>query len=203
MPRNVIYTDGDGDEFFVTPDSSHVFIGAHRPDPDLAVSVRLPVAPEAIDALLTDLAAALGREPCEGGFRELRRSPLEVWVRESLVPYVETHRNYAKMSTADAVVEAFLVAVTDPAVWADFQEAIHDALLALLAETGPTVYSETVQREVDALLAAGQSLEPTARHKLDAEGPRTMTAEEYTRTLAACRMASNDDDGDTALPCVD
>jgi hypothetical protein len=168
MPRNVIYTDGDGDEFFVTPDSSHVFIGAHRPDPDLAVSVRLPVAPEAIDALLTDLAAALGREPCEGGFRELRRSPLEVWVRESLVPYVETHRNYAKMSTADAVVEAFLVAVTDPAVWADFQEAIHPP-----------------------------------KSEPDAEGPRTMTAEEYTRTLAACRMASNDDDGDTALPCVD
>lgn len=59
-----------------------------------------------------------------------------------------------------------------------------DALLALLAETGLTVYPESVQREVDALLAAGQSLEPTARHKLVAAATRG-TRERHLRASAA------------------
>ncbi len=59
-----------------------------------------------------------------------------------------------------------------------------DALLALLAETGLTVYPESVQREVNALLAAGQSLEPTARHKLIAAAKRG-TRERHLRASAA------------------
>ena len=70
MARKVIYTDADGDEFFVTTTAPN---GAYRPSTDVAVSVLLPKNPEAIDGLLTEFAAALGREPCDGGFRELRR----------------------------------------------------------------------------------------------------------------------------------
>lgn len=45
-------------------------------------------------------------------------------------------------------------------------DATDDALQALLVEAGLGVFPEEVRHEVDGVLAAGQSLEPAARHKL-------------------------------------
>lgn len=45
-------------------------------------------------------------------------------------------------------------------------EATEDALQALLVEAGLGIFPEEVRHEVDGVLAAGQSLEPAARHKL-------------------------------------
>ena len=58
-----------------------------------------------------------------------------------------------------------------------------DALVAMLADSGLAVFPESVRREVDALLAAGQSLEPTARHKLVAAAKRG-TRERHLRASA-------------------
>lgn len=120
----ILWVDAALDRLVVRPnevDGRSMLVSVDDDGGQHAGGVYLPTAPSDCDRLLTDLAAEMGREPCEGGFRAKPEPPsLDLWVHRNLMPHITTHRRYNALTTEEVVAEAFRVATTDPAAFAEF-----------------------------------------------------------------------------------
>jgi hypothetical protein len=110
----VLWTDPDGDRLCVDAQGWTMSDGSR-----LVEAVYLPTDHDDKVAVAAAFVDALGLE-CDG-FRAKAEPPsLDQWVHRNLMPHITTHRRYNALTTEEVVAEAFRVATTDPAAFAEF-----------------------------------------------------------------------------------
>ena len=111
----IIWTDSNGDHLALSPVWNHLSVSSEGG----TGIVSLPTDHDDKVAVAAAFVDALGLE-CDG-FRAKAEPPsLDQWVHRNLMPHITTHRRYNALTTEEVVAEAFRVATTDPAAFAEF-----------------------------------------------------------------------------------